>query len=97
MSAELRTAAKLLGVLMLIAGTLVAAPTTASAGPQCTVDYKVTTYWGTGFQAQLVLSPGIAVTSWSVSFDVAAWSDLWFYSDPVYIEVKGSTLVAGVK
>ena len=32
-----------------------------------------------------------------VSFDVAAWSDLWFYSNPIYIEVKGSTPVAGVK
>jgi hypothetical protein len=32
-----------------------------------------------------------------VSFDVAAWSDLWFYSNPIYIEVKGSTVVAGVK
>ena len=31
-----------------------------------------------------------------VSYDVAAWADLWFYSNPVYIEVKGSTLVAGV-
>jgi hypothetical protein len=33
----------------------------------------------------------------SVSFDVAAWSDLWFYSNPVYIEVTGGTVVAGVK
>jgi hypothetical protein len=32
-----------------------------------------------------------------VSFDVAAWADLWFYSNPIFIEVKGSTLVAGVK
>lgn len=32
-----------------------------------------------------------------VSFDVAAWSDLWFYSNPVFVEVKGSTLVAGVR
>jgi len=32
-----------------------------------------------------------------VAYDVAAWSDLWFYSNPVYIEVKGSALVAGVK
>jgi hypothetical protein len=31
------------------------------------------------------------------AFDVAAWSDVWFYSNPVYIEVKGSTVVAGVK
>ena len=29
--------------------------------------------------------------------DVAAWSDLWFYSNPVYIQVQGSTAVAGVK
>jgi hypothetical protein len=31
------------------------------------------------------------------AYDVAAWSDLWFYSNPVFIEVKGSSLVAGVK
>jgi hypothetical protein len=33
----------------------------------------------------------------AVSFDVAAWADLWFYSNPVYIEVAGSTTVAGVR
>ncbi len=33
----------------------------------------------------------------AVSFDVAAWSDLWFYANPIYIEVAGSTPVAGVK
>jgi hypothetical protein len=32
-----------------------------------------------------------------VSFDVAAWADLWFYSNPIYVEVRGSTVVAGVK
>jgi hypothetical protein len=32
-----------------------------------------------------------------VALDVAAWSDLWFYSNPIFIEVKGSTLVAGVR
>ncbi len=32
-----------------------------------------------------------------VSYDVAAWADLWFYSNPIYIEVAGSTMVAGVK
>jgi hypothetical protein len=31
------------------------------------------------------------------SYDVAAWADLWFYSNPIFIEVKGGTLVAGVK
>jgi len=33
----------------------------------------------------------------AVSFDVAAWSDLWFYSNPVYIQVVGSVVVAGVQ
>ena len=32
-----------------------------------------------------------------VAYDVAAWSDLWFYSNPIYIEVQGGTRVAGVK
>ena len=32
-----------------------------------------------------------------VSYDVAAWSDLWFYSNPIYVEVAGSSVVAGVK
>ena len=32
-----------------------------------------------------------------VSYDVAAWADLWFYSNPIYIQVAGSTPVAGVK
>jgi len=29
--------------------------------------------------------------------DVEAFTDVWFYSNPVYVEVKGSTVVAGVK
>ena len=32
-----------------------------------------------------------------VSFDVAAWADLWFYSNPIFIEVQGSAKVAGIK
>ena len=31
-----------------------------------------------------------------VAYDIAAWSDLWFYSNPIYIQVNGSALVAGV-
>ena len=31
------------------------------------------------------------------SFDVAAWADLWFYSNPIFVEVAGSSAVAGVK
>ena len=30
------------------------------------------------------------------SFDVAAWSDLWFYSNPIFIEVSGSVQIASV-
>jgi len=33
----------------------------------------------------------------AVSYDVAAWADLWFYSNPIYVEVSGSTQIAGVK
>ncbi len=32
-----------------------------------------------------------------LAYDVAAWADLWFYSNPIYIEVAGATTVAGVK
>jgi hypothetical protein len=32
-----------------------------------------------------------------VAYDVAAWADLWFYSNPIYVEVAGSTAVAGVQ
>jgi hypothetical protein len=32
----------------------------------------------------------------AVSFDIAAWADLWFYSNPIYVQVAGSTPVAGV-
>jgi hypothetical protein len=31
-----------------------------------------------------------------VSYDVAAWADLWFYSNPIYVQVNGSSVVAGV-
>jgi hypothetical protein len=31
------------------------------------------------------------------SFDVASWADLWFYSNPVFVEVVGSTPVVGIK
>jgi hypothetical protein len=32
-----------------------------------------------------------------VAYDVAAWAELRFYSNPIYIQVNGSTVVAGVK
>ncbi|WP_458232541.1 hypothetical protein [Roseateles sp. P5_E8] len=33
----------------------------------------------------------------AVSYDIAAWADLWFYSNPIYVEVANSIAVAGVK
>jgi hypothetical protein len=32
-----------------------------------------------------------------LSYDVAAWADLWFYGNPIYVEVTGSTAIAGVR
>jgi hypothetical protein len=32
-----------------------------------------------------------------VSYDVAAWADLWFYSNPIYIEVQEDVYIAGVE
>jgi hypothetical protein len=32
-----------------------------------------------------------------VAYDVAAWSDLWFYSNPIYVQVTGGQTVAGVQ
>ena len=32
-----------------------------------------------------------------VAFDIAAWADLWFYSNPIFIEVRGSIAVAGAR
>ena len=32
----------------------------------------------------------------AVSYDVAAWADLWFYSNPIFVEVTGSTAIAGI-
>lgn len=40
---------------------------------------------------------GLAAGVKTSSFDVAAWADLWFYSNPVYVEVVNSVKVAGVK
>jgi len=33
----------------------------------------------------------------SSSYDVAAWADLWFYSNPVFVEIVGDLTVAGAK
>jgi len=58
-----------------------------------------TVYTGTsidGCPAHLARFPAVTGQQY-VSYDVAAWSDLWFYSNPIFIEVKNSVAVAGVK
>ena len=55
-----------------------------------------TTYTGTAIDGCPAHLPVINGQKY-VAYDVAAWSDLWFYSNPIYIEVKGSTKVAGVR
>jgi len=30
------------------------------------------------------------------AYDVAAWADLWFYSNPIYLQIGGSQTIAGV-
>ncbi len=32
-----------------------------------------------------------------VSYDIAAWSDLWFYSNPIFVQVRDSVVVVGVQ
>ena len=63
--------------------------------PGTTIPTNTETYTGTaidGCPAHLPVKDGQKYSA----FDVAAWSDLWFYSNPVFIEVKGSTVVAGI-
>jgi hypothetical protein len=60
--------------------------------PSSSVNYTGTTI--NGCPAHL---PANAAGQKLVAYDVAAWSDLWFYSNPIFVEVAGSVTVAGVK
>ncbi len=46
-----------------------------------------------GCPAHLPVKAGVKY----VAFDVAAWSDLWFYSNPIFVEVLNSSVVAGIR
>jgi hypothetical protein len=61
-----RLAAALLGVAALIT----AAPA-AQAVPPPVITYTLITNWGSGFQAQITVTPAAPVTSWSLEFDAA--------------------------
>ncbi|MDB5819386.1 MAG: hypothetical protein JWQ11_3026 [Rhizobacter sp.] len=55
------------------------------------------TYTGTAIAGCPSHLPTNAAGDKMVAYDVAAWSDLWFYSNPIFVEVTGSVAVAGVK
>jgi hypothetical protein len=55
-----------------------------------------TTYTGTSIGGCPAHLPLDATGQKRVAYDVAAWSDLWFYSNPIFVEVTGSVPVAGV-
>src|SRR5262245_58228592 len=67
----MRIIARILSAAVLGAAALVVAPAPAAhAATACAVTYNQGPNWGSGFSATLVLTPGIAVTSWRVDFDI---------------------------
>lgn len=71
---------------------------------QCTVNPSVTIPAGASYTGDNIdgcpdhMERYPAVTGPKyVSYDVAAWADLWFYSNPVYVEVQEDVYVAGVQ
>lgn len=60
------------------------------------VPSNAVTYTGTGIDGCPAHLPVVGGQKY-LAFDVAAWADLWFYSNPIYIEVQGGSTVAGVK
>ena len=76
------------------AGTLkIACTATGASVPSNGVAYPITSPLINGCPNHL---PTVNGTRY-VAYDVAAWSDLWFYSNPIYVEVSGATTVAGVQ
>ena len=65
---------------------------TGSTVPANGVPYPITSPLINGCPNHLPTIGGVKY----VAYDVAAWSDLWFYANPIFVEVSGSTTVAGV-
>jgi hypothetical protein len=64
----------------------------------CTTAHSATSQFdGCPDHLAVAAAPSPIAGQKAVSFDIAAWSDLWFYSNPIYVQVTGSTQVAGVK
>src|SRR5207244_2601552 len=66
----------LLGAALLGAGALTAAAGSAAADPPTVVTYSMQTNWGSGFQALVTITPGAAVTGWTLEFDAAEGQQL---------------------
>lgn len=69
-SGSRRFAAALVSVVVLATGLVAVLPGTASAAAGCSVKYSVQNFWGTGLVAGLTFTSDVAVTSWTVDFDV---------------------------
>ena len=67
-----RRVVALLGAIALLTAALVVAAPGAAVAAGCSVKHVVTVHWGSGFQAQLTITPGAAVTGWTLEYDVAA-------------------------
>jgi hypothetical protein len=66
-----RVAAALLSAAALTAPAVIAAaPAPASAAATAAVAYTISADWGSGFQAEITVTPSVAVTAgWTLSFD----------------------------
>jgi len=71
MRPSLTHAARIALASILVTGGLMLATAGPAGAVACSVRWQPTVDWGTGFQTQLTLTPGAAVTSWRVEFDLA--------------------------
>jgi hypothetical protein len=71
-SAFRRFLTRSLGAALLCGNAVLGAAGNAHAGAPAVVTYSMTADWGRGFQALVTITPGAAVTSWSLEFDAAA-------------------------
>ncbi|MFJ4206763.1 cellulose binding domain-containing protein [Streptomyces sviceus] len=76
------------GAVALIGSVTVPVVTASGAAPACSVEYSVTSQWGSGFQGSVSITNNTAaVSSWSLTFDFAGgqkltqgWNAKWSQS-----------------
>lgn len=77
-----------IGAVSLVGAVTVPVVTASGATPACSVEYSVTSQWGSGFQGSVKLTNNMAaVSSWSLTFDFAGgqkvtqgWNAKWSQS-----------------